>query len=125
MKTCGKCRMEKPLTEFHRHSKRGHQSSCKSCSLEQGRDKRLKLQELKENPCTDCGGSFPHYVMEFDHRDPSQKEFTIGGNISKSWKAILGEISKCDLVCANCHRIRTFSRREEANGTLQRDSTQG
>lgn len=69
--------------------------------------------EIKKNPCADCGGTFPPYVMHFDHRDPSQKRFSVStltgaGHI----KSLLAEIEKCDLVCANCHAIRTHHQRE-------------
>lgn len=71
---------------------------------------RVLITQLKDNPCTDCGVRYPPYVMDFDHRDPSQKKFglSIGGNnYSRSEKAILAEVAKCDLVCSNCHRERT------------------
>lgn len=62
--------------------------------------------------CIDCGFSgkeFPH-VLDFDHKKGSIKKFNIGSwpkNIL-SIKALREEIEKCELVCANCHRIRTF-----------------
>ena len=70
------------------------------------------LLELKRSPCLDCGISYPPEVMEFDHV-PGR-----GGklhNVSRlhSLRAILAEIEKCDLVCANCHRVRTSKRRLE------------
>lgn len=66
---------------------------------------------LKQKPCTDCGVKYPHYVMDFDHRDPKTKISTVSmmANFhSYSKEKILEEINKCDLVCANCHRIRTY-----------------
>lgn len=47
--------------------------------------------------------------MEFDHRDPTTKLFSVTVAVSASKRskgAILREIEKCDLVCANCHRLR-------------------
>jgi hypothetical protein len=72
---------------------------------------RRKIAELKSVPCADCGGRFPYFVMDFDHKDDSDKL----GNISQlvahwSLARILVEIAKCDVVCANCHRIRTATR---------------
>ena len=67
---------------------------------------------LKSEPCTDCGNIYPFYVMEFDHVR-GQKSFQIGGSLgSRSLEAILAEIEKCDLVCSNCHAIRTHVRRQ-------------
>lgn len=60
-------------------------------------------------PCHDCGQTFPPFVMDFDHRDPSDKKYTISRMYDHSNETIDKEIAKCDLVCANCHRIRTFA----------------
>ena len=61
-----------------------------------------------EHPCADCGETDP-VVLEFDHlRD---KAFDIGQSLPyRSWNAILAEIAKCEVVCANCHRRRTARR---------------
>lgn len=66
---------------------------------------------LKQKPCIDCGVKYPHYVMDFDHRDRNTKLASINKMInfhSYAKKKILKETEKCDLVCANCHRIRTY-----------------
>ena len=60
---------------------------------------------FKNNPCADCGETDP-LVLEFDHL--GNKSFDIGrATRAKSWTAFLAEIEKCEVVCANCHRIRT------------------
>lgn len=67
------------------------------------------LRELRDNPCTDCGQNYPWYVMEFDHlRD---KHLPLSRMVSASWKQIYAELEKCELVCANCHAVRTHNRR--------------
>lgn len=68
------------------------------------------LRELRQVPCMDCGGVFPPHVMDFDHRDPKTKAFNImsARAMLKSRDVLLAEIEKCDIVCANCHRIRTY-----------------
>jgi len=48
--------------------------------------------------------------MDFDHREGENKMFSIGSENHKSWPVVLAEIAKCDLVCANCHRLRTAGR---------------
>lgn len=66
------------------------------------------ISKIKSVPCQDCGNSYPSYVMDFDHRVPSEKTAEIGKVISNgSWPALYAEIDKCDIICANCHRIRT------------------
>ena len=70
------------------------------------------LDELRDVPCADCGVRFPSYVMQFDHRDSSDKRYTVTRMIGRAGRAkILEEAAKCDIVCANCHRDRTYLRR--------------
>lgn len=71
-----------------------------------------RLKEAKNKPCMDCGGTFPSCAMQFDHREPSDKKFEIGRNIYMPWASLEKEMAKCDLVCANCHAVRTHSRKE-------------
>lgn len=131
---CGLCKQEKKLSEFNKNRSKssGFNTVCKVCSKKRSRlyykensekhkkevRKRVKLFQinlrnkifnfLKQNPCVDCGENNP-IVLEFDHRDTKNKDFTISVGYSKkySWKKIKKEIDKCDVRCANCHRKRT------------------
>jgi len=70
------------------------------------------LDELRAVPCADCGASFPPCAMDFDHRSSELKEAGVTRMIGRAGtKRILAEVAKCDIVCANCHRARTFDRR--------------
>lgn len=70
-----------------------------------------KLREAKKRPCMDCEGRFPPFCMDFDHRDGATKMGNIGNLLKTwSWSRLQTEIDKCDLICANCHRIRTARR---------------
>ena len=70
------------------------------------------LDDLRAAPCADCGGSFPPCAMDFDHRPDEHKLFGVTRMIGRSGTPrILAEVAKCDIVCANCHRARTFDRR--------------
>ncbi len=73
---------------------------------------RLSVIELKKSPCSDCKKNFPHYVMDFDHTGEHPKIRNISRMVScgVALKKIFAEIKKCDLVCSNCHRIRTHER---------------
>lgn len=132
---CTKCDIEKEISEFFvRNKKTGkHHTVCKLCASE-GRtykkhyekykdkyiarakkrnDETLKenqqhlLQYLSDKQCVDCSDNRP-VVLQFDHRDPEQKEYQISRMLrSYKWETILKEIDKCDIVCANCHAIRT------------------
>ena len=70
------------------------------------------LADLRAVPCLDCGGTFPFFVMQFDHRDSSEKRYVVSMMVGRTGKdRILAEVAKCDIVCANCHRERTYQRR--------------
>jgi hypothetical protein len=71
------------------------------------------VREAKSQPCADCGIRYPYYVMDFDHRDGASKQFALNSVHRKTKQAILREIEKCDVVCSNCHRERTYQRRLE------------
>lgn len=74
---------------------------------------QIKLcSKCGDNPCLDCGKSYPYYVMDFDHvRDVKKFDLSVAARHCKSLKSIDIEIVKCNLVCSNCHRARTFSRK--------------
>lgn len=80
--------------------------------------KRDFIREVKQaSGCMDCGET-DWVVLEFDHRDPTEKNPFLrasGTNANSkgrtwlmmSWPDLRTEIEKCDVVCANCHRRRT------------------
>lgn len=70
------------------------------------------LRDLRRVPCADCGRRFEPWQMEFDHRDPTKKSFDVGSGraMLKSRASLLAEVEKCDVVCTNCHRVRTRAR---------------
>lgn len=72
--------------------------------------KRQWFQELKSLPCDDCKKKYPHYIMDFDHVPEYGKKKSLISIYRSSWKDLFYELFKCDLVCSNCHRIRTWRR---------------
>lgn len=72
-------------------------------------------REYTGKPCQDCEQVFPFICMDFDHRENKIKKFGISQGGSKSLKAVREEVAKCDLVCSNCHRKRTYKRGIHAN----------
>lgn len=137
MKTCSRCEKSKPLSAFNKKNN-GKDSQCRMCRAaywtqwyakpsnrrEHIRQSKkhaairqrivlAKMRDLKGGPCTDCGGTFPPWVMQFDHLPHRGKK---RANVSKlsaqgySEKIVLAEIAKCELVCANCHADRTYHR---------------
>jgi hypothetical protein len=45
--------------------------------------------------------------MEFHHRNPRTKKFNISAGAYRATSVVLAEIAKCDVICSNCHQIRT------------------
>lgn len=135
MRICTKCRYKGPDSAFANKFKTNKRGLCKKCkSLYNkdwyGRNKkkhlvdvvrnnrkyrkliRAAVDKLKERPCSDCGRRFPPCAMDFDHRHPGAKWMEVAhlATRSTSLAPVLREIKKCDLVCAVCHRIRTWNR---------------
>jgi hypothetical protein len=79
---------------------------------------RAFVPGLRDRPCMDCGNRFPPFVMQFDHRDPSTKTFLVSQTWLSSKARIIREVAKCDIVCANCHRDRTYRCRTASAGVL-------
>jgi hypothetical protein len=69
------------------------------------------LSELRDVPCADCGRRSPPCVMQFDHRDPATKAHEVTRILMRARSVIFAEVAKCDIVCTNCHRVRTYERR--------------
>ena len=119
-RACTKCGKTKPLGDFHSDARRrdGKKAWCKDCSrkhtVESYKARYVRnmglIGKAKDKLCMDCGGRFPPEAMDFDHVR-GKKLFTIGGGAAgRSLKALHAEMAKCDVVCANCHRVRTKQR---------------
>ena len=130
---------EKPESDFSRKGN-GLQSQCKLCFTihhrryyETHKDKYFAKNRLNKNrqrdglkkillaakdrPCQDGGGNFHPWVMELDHREDTIKVEAVSNLVGRGCtdEKLLNEIAKCDVVCANCHRMRTYLRRKEKN----------
>lgn len=64
---------------------------------------KLKLVEYKGGECEKCGYRKCIDALEFHHKDPNEKDFTISGK-SWSFERLKKETDKCILVCSNCHK---------------------
>lgn len=89
---------------------------CRSCwrtsrsgSLKE--ERRQLIASAKRKPCTDCGVSYPPYVIQFDHRPGETKLFALADWQNLTHDQLVAELAKCDVVCANCHCERTQQRR--------------
>ncbi len=124
MKLCSKCKNDGPF--------KGSCNYCQTCQAEyfkaryethyragvkERRELRVRtivafIQQAKEDkPCADCNIVYPYYVMDFDHvRGIKVCNLSRARDYNLSLEAVQAEIDKCDLVCANCHRERSFKR---------------
>lgn len=73
------------------------------------------IREGKSQPCTDCRQTFHFAAMDFDHIG-TDKISNVAHMTTASVEALLAEIAKCEVVCANCHRIRTWLRNQQTSG---------
>lgn len=147
LKTCASCGVSRSISEFALRSHRASlDNRCRACRaayqkehyernrnvyVARSRRRRVRirrerflwlLDHLAAHPCVDCGESDPR-VLEFDHL--SDKSFSIGTWFSqRNWDALLREIQKCDVVCANCHSRRTSERRRTLRYRLSREPMQ-
>ena len=72
--------------------------------------KRLADYKLAHG-CKDCGCTGPSYVLQFDHLDPDTKILEIPKMLASfTWDKLEQEVAKCDIVCARCHEIRSWTR---------------
>jgi hypothetical protein len=95
---------------WNRWSRTTGRESVNETARNRAREIRSYLIAVKETtPCADCGLSFPHYVMQFDH--VGMKKDTVSRLVTRGWGAVQRELEKCEAVCANCHCIRTWERR--------------
>lgn len=130
VKYCPSCKTNKSLESYsiNRSRKDGLQNTCKDCrckylkewykentSLHKNRVKNTKekvkefVRDIKSKSiCTDCKRKFHYCQMDFDHL--TDKRFNLAHAASAGIEKVKIEISKCELVCANCHRLRTFNR---------------
>lgn len=146
MKCCPRCGEVKPLSEFSKDRARrdGVQTMCRPCRRVYDRERYERthgrsipyrpkrsepgrgawLRSLKEGrACADCGRVYPPQVMQWDHKPGFEKV----GDVSQAFWGrtrvdVLAEIAKCDLVCTNCHIVRTFTRSDWGQKWLSEDA---
>ncbi len=103
----------KNIEDQHAASKRHYEANRKSY-LDRNKKYRKSIRDYIKNikevtPCVDCKLKYPYYVMDFDHLD--DKSFNVNFLSSTGRIGLLKkEIKKCEVVCSNCHRVRTYCR---------------
>ncbi len=100
--------------------------ALKQAAIRRRKARHEQVDQIKNVPCADCGGRFASCAMDFDHIKGS-KSYTISQMVQRGYnmEIILKEVAKCEIVCANCHRVRTYIRSDwtirypEDNGRLR------
>ena len=133
MKRCSLCKKDKSVEEFNKNKIKvdGLQTFCRTCQRSKYReyyasdprekerlrvsnkrivaDRKAMIKGKKEVPCVDCRKKYPYYVMDFDHLEDKDFQISTMGHIV-SKERLEKEINKCEVVCSNCHRIRSHNR---------------
>jgi hypothetical protein len=114
---CTKCKKVKHHTKFSgdKYANDNIKPHCIACevshkSLKFKRRRRLIGNYKVKKGCIDCGYNEHAVALHFDHRDLSEKEGGIAVLVGKSpIKKLFAEIRKCDIRCANCHAVKTYT----------------
>lgn len=132
MKRCYKCKKTLDSSLFYKcnTTKDGLQGMCKECDKKRYSEyypkekkrfieaaarhyqrKKEFINSVKDVFCKDCGKKYPPICMDFDHINGG-KRLAVSSLLAKGMpmKEILNEIKKCEPICSNCHRIRTWKR---------------
>lgn len=126
MRTCYKCGVARPLDMFYialeerRAAKDGRSSwrmHCRHCQREKNNARKLDRKAYTDAlkvaaGCVDCGLVLPDNpeVYDFDHIRGGKVLGVAERLMSGTWDDFLAEIARCEVVCSNCHRIRTRNR---------------
>ena len=135
-RTCGRCKQVLPLDMFYiEHEERTRRAGrvrlqpCRLCVRDSNNAKKAEKQAYSdhrklESGCVDCGTRKPYPEMyDFDHMPGTAKVRSIAACLtSGTLEQMIAEIAKCEVVCANCHRIRT---RRRPHGGWQSDVRAG
>ena len=146
-KTCKECGRAKPMEAFPKNKgmRDGHINTCKVCNatylrgyhrrrMEEDPEGRRAAQRVvsqrrsmsnrrqiilaKDRPCVDCGIKYPSYVMDLHHRDTATKVKAVSQLVQRTSNYVAAEIAKCDVLCANCHRVRHHAARHGDTASL-------
>lgn len=138
-KVCRVCGIKKHYEHFHPNKTcaGGVVGTCRQCTNkkrqkwyddnrqrrqgyanEKNRSRKLDAVQKFGDKCHDCGMSYPPYVYEFHHLDPSGKDVNPSKAMTYSVEKMWRELDKCVMVCANCHKIRHWGEKEAQDETI-------
>ncbi len=105
---CG-CKKDETSTRRYQSGRKSFQAYCKKCTAGRifiyAREMKQKCVEYKGGKCELCGYDKCNSALDFHHRDPSEKDFSISRVATRRFDdEIKSELDKCDMICSNCHR---------------------
>ena len=110
-----KLRMEQGGPRYTEQEAEGRRRYLKAKRKRRWAEWSAFLSDLKvSRGCADCGYNAHPAALHFDHLPGHEKKFGLSRAAAWPWKDVLAEIEKCEVVCANCHAVRTALRRLEA-----------
>lgn len=97
-------------TQYKREWNHRNRMSRLESKIKRGRILKSRVVDICGGKCINCNLSYNQTnacVFQLHHRNPKNKLFIINTRtlVNYSWKKILLELKKCDLLCANCHFI--------------------
>lgn len=119
---CNQCGKEKKYSDFYEYNgKILH--TCLECKRQKQNENYLKniseLNNYKANQkCQKCSEN-RFYLLDFHHKDPSQKSFGIAQKSNVKLSTLMPEIEKCIILCSNCHREFHYFQEINKNFTLE------
>lgn len=127
-KTCSGCKLHLLADQFYVTSRgrvrrrdgqrcKALSTLCRKCAAADNKSRQQKRRQIvaslkTDRGCVDCGYNAHPEALEFDHLPEFHKSFDISQGLrTRGLDAILAEIEKCEVVCGNCHAVRTANRR--------------
>ena len=126
-KTCKVCHKTKPVTEYYTNGRGYYNAQCKECHKDYFRERnkiatqknRAHYVDVMGGKCVKCGTT---ENLEFDHVHPEDKKITISSMWLRKHDTIMEELSKCQLLCHDCHKQKTKEEKDRLKGR-QRNET--
>ena len=110
---CANWRLKNP--NYSKDYYKTHKAQFNERTKKSARKLQTLVDSAKNRPCMDCGLTYHPFVMDLDHR-PGENKVDCVSNLTHyhaSIEIIRREIAKCDVVCSNCHRLRTLKRKQK------------
>lgn len=103
--TCRDC-THKRTGKWYKDNRADRQQAANSRNQKRKRD----VVDHFGDKCLDCNQTYPQYVYQFHHLDPNEKDVNPSYALTRRPTEMWNELSKCVMLCANCHMIRRFGK---------------